>query len=134
MQLLLIIGISIAIVSVLFALQNNLPVVVTLALWSFEGSLALVLLIAMGLGALIAGFLSSPAMIRRQWRIARLRSQTAELEKQLIQQQQRNRELEEELTRLIREPSAVAAIADKPHAGPRALLADAQTEDSSARR
>jgi uncharacterized integral membrane protein len=131
MQLLLIIGISIAIGSVLFALQNNLPVVVTLALWSFEGSLALVLLIAMGLGALIAGFLSSPAMIRRQWRIARLRSQTAELEKQLVQQQRRNRELEEELARLIREP---AAVADQSYVGPSALLADAGTEDSSARR
>ena len=46
MQLILISGITIAIGAVVFALQNNAPVVVTLALWTVEGSLALVLLVA----------------------------------------------------------------------------------------
>lgn len=55
MQLILILGIIVAIAAVVFALQNNLPVVVAIALWRFEGSLALVLLVSLGLGALIAG-------------------------------------------------------------------------------
>jgi uncharacterized integral membrane protein len=40
MQLTLIVGIIVAIGAVLFALQNNTPVVVALAVWRFEGSLA----------------------------------------------------------------------------------------------
>ena len=55
MQLMLIAGIVFAIGAVVFALQNNSAVVVTLALWNFEGSLAVVLLAAVGLGVLITG-------------------------------------------------------------------------------
>jgi len=80
MQLALILGIVFSIISVVFALQNNVPVTVSLAIWRFEGSLALVLLIALGLGALIAGLISSPAMIRRQWTVARMGRQVTELE------------------------------------------------------
>ncbi|MBK8741848.1 MAG: LapA family protein [Betaproteobacteria bacterium] len=74
------------------ALQNVAPVTVTLAFWSFEGSLALVLL-TLGLGALIAGLVSSPAMIRRQWSGARLGRKVADLEKKLAEQTRRNEEL-----------------------------------------
>ena len=42
MQLGLIVGILFAIVAALFAMQNIVPVVVSLGIWSFEGSLALV--------------------------------------------------------------------------------------------
>jgi lipopolysaccharide assembly protein A len=55
MQLGLILGIVFAIGATVFALQNNTPVTVSVATWTLEGSLALVLLVAMGLGALIAG-------------------------------------------------------------------------------
>ena len=89
MQLILILGIVVAIAAVMFALQNNLPVVVTVAFWSVEGSLALVLLASLGLGVLIAGLLSSPTVIRGQWTMGRLRKQVAELERQLAAQQQR---------------------------------------------
>lgn len=99
MQLIVIFGIVIAIGAVIFSLQNNSPVVVTLAVWTFEGSLALVLLVALGLGVLIAGLVSSPAVIRRQWSASRLHSRVADLERQLAQQQQRTRELEEALAR-----------------------------------
>ena len=54
MQLMLIAGIAFAIGAVLFALQNNVPVTVAFALWRFDSTLAVVLLIALGLGALIA--------------------------------------------------------------------------------
>lgn len=85
MQLGLILGIIFAIGAALFALQNNTPTTVTVAMWTFEGSLALVLLAAMGLGALIAGLVSSPAMIRRQWNVARLGRQVNALEHQLAE-------------------------------------------------
>ncbi|MCK7498398.1 MAG: lipopolysaccharide assembly protein LapA domain-containing protein [Comamonadaceae bacterium] len=53
-------------VAALFAMQNIAPMTVALAFWRFEGSLVLVLLASLGLGALIAGLVCSPAVIRPQ--------------------------------------------------------------------
>ena len=80
MQLLLIFGIAFAIAAVAFALQNNVPVTVSFVFWSFDGSLAMVLLLAIGLGAIIAGLVSSPAVIKGQWVTGRLRRQVSALE------------------------------------------------------
>ncbi len=55
MQMGLIIGIVFAIGAVVFAMQNITVVTVAIGFWNFQGSLALVLLVAMGVGALIAG-------------------------------------------------------------------------------
>ena len=85
MQLMLILGIVFAIGAVWFALQNTVSAAVTLALWQFEGALALVLLVALGLGVLIVGLLSSPAVIRGQWTSARLRRQVIDLERQVAE-------------------------------------------------
>ena len=108
MQLGLIVGILFAIVAALFAMQNIVPVVVSLGFWSFEGSLALVLLMTLGLGALIAGLVSSPAMIRRQWNTSKLARQVADLERKLADEARRNEELTAEVARL-REPLALEA-------------------------
>lgn len=130
MHLIMIFGIAIAIGAVVFSLQNNSPVLVTLAVWTFEGSLALVLLVALGLGVLIAGLVSSPAVIRRQWSARRLRGQVADLERQLAQQQQRTRELEEALAR--QSPETVSVMpAEKPYVGLRALLSGADARATS---
>jgi len=123
MQLMLIVGIVFAIGAVLFALQNNVTVAVTLAVWQFEGSLALVLLLALGLGVLIVGLLSSPAVIRGQWTVARLRRQVVDLEQEVAEQQKRNHELIAELARLA--PATVLAEPEKEklYVGLRELLA-----------
>lgn len=126
MQLMLILGIIVAIGAVVFALQNNLPVVVSIALWSFEGSLALVLLVALGLGALIAGLISSPAMIRRQWHVGQLGRQVADLETRLAAEARRNEELRAELSRARGATAAAAEPApkaeEKPYVGLRELI------------
>ena len=101
MQILLISGIGFAIVAVLFALQNNVPVTVSFFAWSSGGSLALVLLVTLGLGAAIAGLLSSPAVIRGQWAVARLRRQLAALEEQNRTLNQRLAELDAQLESLL---------------------------------
>jgi uncharacterized integral membrane protein len=121
MQLMLIAGIVFAIGAVDFALQNNSSVVVTLALWNFEGSLAVVLLVAVGLGALIAGLVSTPSVIRAQWSASRLRRQVAELEREAAEQQARNATLAAELERLT--PATAAAEPPAKHyVGLRTLL------------
>lgn len=131
MQLILILGIIVAIAAVVFALQNNLPVVVTIALWRFEGSLALVLLVSLGLGALIAGLLSSPSVITRQWALGRLRKQATDLERQLAGQQQRTRELEAEVARLSPAPADAAPVEEKPYVGLKTLIAGTGAEKGS---
>lgn len=98
MQLGLIVGIVFAIVAALFAMQNIAPVTVTVGFWSFDGFLALVLLATLGLGALIAGLVSSPAMIRRQWNVTRLTRQVADLERKLAEAKRRYDEARAELS------------------------------------
>ena len=83
MQLMLILGIVFAIGAVVFALQNNVAIIVTFAVWQFEGSQALVLLLTLGVGALIAGLVSSPTVIRRQWEVTRMRRQIVDLERKV---------------------------------------------------
>lgn len=127
MQLTLILGIVFAIGAVLFALQNIAPVTVTVALWSFEGSLALVLLLALGLGALIAGLLSSPAVIRGQWNTKRLMRQVADLERKLAEQEERGARLAADLAAARASLPGASAVeapaAEKPYVGLRTLLA-----------
>ena len=132
MQLGLIVGIICAIGAVLFAMQNIAAVTVTLGFWSFEGSLALVLLVALGLGALIAGLISSPAMIRRQWNVARLGRQVADLERKLADEAKRNDELSIELAKV--RPASATEIEpppkteEKPYVGLRALIVGREDE------
>ena len=117
----MIFGIAFAIAAVAFALQNNVPVTVSFMFWSFDGSLAMVLLLAIGLGAIIAGLVSSPAVIRGQWAAARLRRQVAALEGEKADQAQRIRALEAELKRL--DPTVeVAPEQPRPYVGLKSLL------------
>lgn len=124
MHLMLILGVVFAIGAVVFAMQNNVAVIVSIALWQFEGSLALVLLVALGLGVIIAGLLSSPTVIRGQWAASRLRHQVTELEKKLAQQQLRNKELSTELAQVAHSTGIPerGAIEEKPYVGFREML------------
>ena len=123
MQLMLILGIVFASGAVLFALQNTATVAVSLAAWQVEGSLAMVLLVTLGLGVLIAGLISSPAVISRQWASVRLRRQVAELEQEVTKHQKRITELNTEIA--LRAPAVVIAEAEaeKPYVGFRSIIA-----------
>lgn len=89
MQLKLIVIIIISIGVTLFALQNVEPVTVSLAIWHFDGSLSLMLLIVFGLGVLIAGLLSSPALIRNQWRVGQANRRITQLECMIAERDKR---------------------------------------------
>lgn len=124
MHLMLILGVVFAIGAVVIALQNNVAVIVSIALWQFEESLALVLLVALELGVLIAGLLSSPTVIRGEWNASRLRHQIAALEEKLNQQQLRNNELAAELAQVAHSSGVPewGAIEEKPYVGFREML------------
>lgn len=119
MQLMLILGIVFAIGAVVFALQNEAQVVVTLALWSFEGSLAIVLLLALGLGVAITALLTTPAVIRGQWTTKRLRRQLADLEREVAASRNRGPAPAAE----SEQPAPASGDPQKPYVGLRTLLA-----------
>lgn len=79
MQLITILGIAVAAIGVAFALQNNVPVTVTFLVWRLDSTLAMVLLVALALGAIIVALVSTPSVLRRQWLISRQRRDIASL-------------------------------------------------------
>jgi lipopolysaccharide assembly protein A len=103
MQLLLILGIVFALGAVGFALQNDVPVTVMLSNWRFDSSLAVVLLVALGLGVLIAVLVSTPRVIEGSWTKARLRRQIANMETDRVSLERRLSVLELEVARLSAE-------------------------------
>lgn len=80
MQVFLFFGLLIAILAILFAVQNNDPTTVSFIAWDFNGSLALILLISMAAGALISSFLSLPGNIKARWTIRNQRKKITEME------------------------------------------------------
>ena len=121
MQLLLILGIVFAIGAVTFALQNNIAVTVVLAFWRYDSSLAVVLLVALALGALIAALVSTPSVLKAQWAGARLRRQLARLEEDKAVLERRVLELEAQgATRIL--ASAPPAEEKPPYVGLKSLL------------
>ena len=81
----LVLALAIALLAVLFAVQNVTPVTVVLLAWVFEGSVALVVLVALIAGACVGILASLPAMLRARRYSARLRRQIGELEARLEQ-------------------------------------------------
>ncbi|GAB4116034.1 MAG: hypothetical protein Kow00103_11360 [Candidatus Caldatribacteriota bacterium] len=90
MQLQLIIAIVVAILAVVFALQNAIPITVSFIIWNFKSSLALVLLITLALGILMSLLVSIPSMIKRKRIISNQKKKIQELEKNL-QEKMENR-------------------------------------------
>jgi uncharacterized integral membrane protein len=83
MQFLLIVALGLAISTVIFALQNPIPVGVTFLIWKFEGSLALVLISTFAPGVLVSLLISIPAIVKRRSMIANQTTRIAELENRL---------------------------------------------------
>ena len=83
MQLQLIAAIIVAILAVVFALQNAVPITVSFLTWRFESSLALVLLIVLALGILMSLLVSVPSRVKRMKLISSQKKKIQELESSL---------------------------------------------------
>lgn len=83
MRSFLIAALGLAIITVIFALQNPIPVGVTFLVWKFEGSLALVLMLTFALGALVSLLVSIPAIVKRRSAISTQKKKIEELENRL---------------------------------------------------
>ena len=66
MQFLIILALLIAVIAVVFALQNTAVVTITFLAWTVDGSLALVVLLAVLTGVLISVFVSLPSIVKNR--------------------------------------------------------------------
>ena len=80
MQLLPIVALGLAILTVILALQNSIPVGVTFLMWNFEGSLALVLISTFALGLIMSLLISIPAIVKRRSTLSKQTKKITELE------------------------------------------------------
>jgi uncharacterized integral membrane protein len=88
MQILLIFSFVIAFLAILFAIQNTTVTTIRFLIWETEGSLALVLFIALVAGALISYLATAPGQIRQRMTISSQRKRIAEVEGQLTSTQE----------------------------------------------
>jgi uncharacterized integral membrane protein len=84
----LILGALLGAISVVFVLQNITPITVTFFTWHIDGSLSIVLFLALLSGMLVTILLLVPGFIRDEWRFGSLKKQNKDLEAQLAQAKQ----------------------------------------------
>jgi lipopolysaccharide assembly protein A len=90
----LIFALLIAVIAVIFALQNTMTVTISFLAWEITGSLSLVLLITLAIGALIGLLVLAPTAIRSRIAVSRDRKRMGMLEKELDEQRLRIADLE----------------------------------------
>jgi uncharacterized integral membrane protein len=84
----LILGIVLGAFSIIFALQNITPVTLTFFSWQFQGSLALVLLLAAGVGIVTSLLVVLPETISSYFSYRRLQKANVKLEEELRKQKE----------------------------------------------
>ena len=110
----LVLALIIAICAVLFALQNTAPITISIFMWEIPGSLALVLLVALALGVVIAFLAYLPSLIRNKMNLTRQRKKIATLEKSLVEKQTLVEELQLKLNPPVPAPQPPVPAADSP--------------------
>lgn len=119
MQLFAIAAMLIAAFSVTFALQNTVPVTVTFLSWSFDSSLAMVLLLTPAMGGFIVALVSTPWTLSRQWTSVRQSRRIAELENTCSVREKTINDLESRLS-----PGQFVPVEEKPsYVGLKEILA-----------
>lgn len=97
MILFIIAAMLIALLAVVFALQNTATVTVGFLVWTLSGSQALVLLAALFAGVAICFFALLPSWVRHRWTIRSLRKRVTMLEASLADEQAATAEVKEKL-------------------------------------
>lgn len=90
----LLFALVIAVIAVIFALQNTMTVTISFLAWEITGSLSLVLLITLAIGALIGLLVLAPSAIKNTIAISNHRKRIGALEKELDEKKVRIATLE----------------------------------------
>ncbi len=94
MLIFVILALLLALLAVIFALQNTITVTISFLFWQFTGSLALVLLVALAAGMLVSFLAYLPYLVHGQLSTRRMRKHATELESNLAEHKQRLQEAE----------------------------------------
>jgi uncharacterized integral membrane protein len=113
MQIFIVLGLLIAIVAVVFALQNLAAVTISFFFWNIHGSLALVLLVSVAVGVLISLLTGLPGLIRGRWTIKSQKKKLAVLEAERNSLQQRAEQAEKEVSALEEQLASLSAALEK---------------------
>jgi GGDEF domain-containing protein/uncharacterized integral membrane protein len=79
MRLFVVLALAIALLAVIFALQNTEMVAIDVLIWEVRSHLALVLLATLAIGVIIGLMVSVPAIIRGGWRLSRHQKQIEDM-------------------------------------------------------
>ena len=79
----LILALLIAIIAVIFALQNTATITISFFVWKLTGSLSLVLLVTLAIGVLIGLLFLSPSYFKNSFQVSGHRKRIGQLEKEL---------------------------------------------------
>ena len=90
----LIFALVIAVIAVIFALQNTITVTVSFLAWKVTGSLSLVLLVTLAIGAVIGLLVLAPSTIKNTLAASGHRKRIGTLEKELDEHKARVAELQ----------------------------------------
>ena len=104
MQIFLLISFVIAVLGIVFALQNAVPVTLAFLVWRIDSSLALVLLLALAAGVLVSFLATLPSLLKGGWTISGQKRQIKRLEAQITDYQTQLAEKEQ----AVAEPEAIS--------------------------
>ena len=90
----LIVALLIAIVAVIFALQNTMTITISFLAWEVTGSLSLVLLVTLAIGVVIGLLFLAPSTIKNSMAVSSHRKRVGSLEKELDEHKSKVAELE----------------------------------------
>ena len=111
---LLIIILAILILAVIFAIQNVAAVPIAILFWEVQGSLALVLLLALVIGALIAVLFALPTFYKNRREMGRMKKQIASLEEELEEKSTRLEMVEEQIREMEQPEEPLEPVEEPP--------------------
>ncbi len=90
----LIVALVIALLAVIFALQNAVTITISFLAWTVTGSLSLVLLITLAIGVVIGLLVLAPSTIKKSFTVSNHIKRIGALEKELDEQKAKIAELQ----------------------------------------
>jgi len=97
----LILALVIAVIAVIFALQNTATITIGFFAWQVTGSLSLVLLVTLAIGILIGLLFLAPSTVKRSFQVSGHRKRITSLEKELADHKATVQRLTEEKQKIV---------------------------------
>lgn len=97
MQIFLVLALIIALIAVVFTIQNTALVTVTFLVWDLNHSLAFVVLLAILAGVLISQFVAMPGRFKRKMEITNQTKKVKDMETELMSSKVRMEALKQEV-------------------------------------